>query len=453
MITNRIKKNSNNENFEIIIIFFYNLLMLFHQIIGLGITTVLGILFFIWFISRNIRVWNLFQKLIFLICIYVPTSFLSIIGTSYGSLPITWFNISIMMICILIILNGFSNGFYLQSVLLMISFGILSFFSSQDIIDSAKQLMNIILFILAFFIGENTSKWSSKQFILKLKRYYIVSVFSFSTIVMLQFIFKEFINIKLGYQAVMGINRVVFGGLMNDYSFATLYIATGSMLIFIEYIDGKSINTIKFIGLEIYFMIAMLIANSRTGLFALLVSVGIYLLVKVFKGNIKSIVILLGIIIIIPFILSYIVKSRGGQALLESSGRTSLFKLAIEIFYENPLFGLGLGTNKWMNYTGKVLPHNLIAQYLAQMGIIGSLIFYSNFVVLIKKYLKYRSEFWWVILLVLVGSMAIPDIVSSRFLTVLVIVTIASSLNNKKELAGEFYEKSRENIEKKYRCL
>ncbi|CEP81820.1 O-antigen ligase family protein [Paraclostridium sordellii] len=451
MIINKVKKSSNQENLEMIVIIFYNVLMLFYQMIGTSISTCLGIVFFTWFISRKTGPWNIIQKLTFLICIYVPTSFVSIIGTSYGNLPITWFNISIMIICILIIYNGFYNGFYLQSVLLMISFGLLSFFLNQSIIDAAKQLINIVLFVLSFFIGENVSKWAHKKFILKLKKYYIVSVFSFSTIVVIQFICNEYLNIKVGYQDVIGVNRVVFGGLMNDYSFATLYIATGSMLIFIEYIDNKSINIIKFIGFEIYFMIGMLIANSRTGLFALIVVAGIYLLVKTFGGKWESIIIILVIILIIPYVFKYIVESRGGQTLLESSGRTDLIKFAMEIFYDNPLFGLGLGSNKWMEYTGKVLPHNLIAQYLAQMGIIGSFIFYSNFVVLINKYLKYGSEFWWVIVVILVGAMAIPDIVSSRFLSVLVIIIILSSISNKKEiLEGEIYEKSREVIVKKY---
>ncbi|HGH7179058.1 TPA: O-antigen ligase family protein [Bacillus luti] len=439
-------KTSNNRSLELLevtMIITYNITMLFYQMISKPIIIVIGLLWFVWFMERKGEGWSFLQKMIFLSCIYVPTSFVSILGTSYGSFPLTWYHLVIIISYIVIIFKGFHKGFYFYSPFIMLIIGITSLWTSVNIGDTLKQLLTLVLFIMSFFIGEHISQFTDEKFLRKLKFFYIISVFAFSLVIIIQTVCFNYLHFTVGYNEVIGQSRVVRAGLMNDYSFATLYIATGAILLVIEYVDKNTIKTWQFISFEVFFLISILLVNSRTGLFALLIVTGAYLLVKLIQGKVKSIFIVAGILIMIPYLIQYITASRGGQQILEGSGRSDLIQLALQVFFDNPLFGIGLGIANWSTLTGLVLPHNMIAQYLAQLGIIGSALFYLNFIVLVAKYLKYKSEFFWVLLTVLVGAMAIPDIVSSRFLSVIVMITIIASVNNKKKMIeGGINEKS-----------
>ncbi|MEB2265694.1 O-antigen ligase family protein [Priestia megaterium] len=445
------KKLISSKLYEVIIISFYNIALLFYQFIGQSFTILLGIGMFIWFILRKRDNWNISQKLTFLSCIYIPTSFISVLGTSYGSFPLTWYHVVLILLYIAILFRGFKIGFYFFSPIIMFLLGCYSLFISVSVGDTIKQLLTISFFLISFFIGEQLSKDVNEGFVKKLKFYYLVSVFSFAIVIIIQRIVAELSGLRVGYYSVIGQNRIVSAGLMNDYSFATLYIATGAMMLIIDYIGNKSIRTVPFLLSQTFLFISMLLANSRTGLFALVSTMLLYLGLKIIQGKKKAFLILVSLVIIAPYVISYVVASRGGQSITEGSGRINLLHLAIEKFYENPFFGVGLGISNWSTLTGYVLPHNLIAQYLAQLGIIGSLVFYSNFIVFINKYFKFRSEFLWVIITVLIGAMVIPDIVSSRYLGILVIMAIVSSINIKRNLEEEPNAKSREITSKQYK--
>lgn len=408
----------------------YNILMLFYQKISVIIILIIGISFTTWFIYKQLKEWNIYQVLSFLLIIYIPTSFVSIIGTTYGSLPFTWFNFILIILFLMALFKGFHLNYFFFSLILMMIFGLLSLPKSIDILDSLKQLLTIMLFLLSFIVGEFLRKYTNKEYIVKLKSFYFLSVISFSLVVIIQKICSN-VNIVVGYQNILGIGRTVYGGLMNDYSFATLYIATGAILLVIDYFNRTGLNILYFIFIESLFVIAMLIVNSRTGLVAFAFTSVLYLVIKIAKGSLKSIFIFILLLIPIPSVFSYINESRGGQSLLDSSGRVELFYSAFTVFFEHPFIGVGFGLKNLYALTGMYVPHNLIAQYLAQFGLVGSTIFFSTIVFFSSKYLSFQSQYTWVLFTTLVGSMFIPDIVSSRFLSVLIIITIISSTKNK----------------------
>ena len=157
---------------------------------------------------------------------------------------------------------------------------------------------------------------------------------------------------------------------------------------------------------------------------------------------------------LLPFIVDYVISARGGQMLFESSGRTTLMKLGMNIFIKKPIFGIGVGVEKWVSVTSQPLPHNMIVQYLVQMGIVGSIIIHIHFIILFNNYWKNKTPDVWPVLLSLLGAMAVPDIVSSRFLSILVIILILNSHYKKYNLKTEKerlnIEKIRENIIQKY---
>ena len=60
------------------------------------------------------------------------------------------------------------------------------------------------------------------------------------------------------------------------------------------------------------------------------------------------------------------------RGVLEGSGRLGLVDVAVDMFKNNPLIGVGFGGyNLWGNYDA--YPHNIILEILAEMGIVGLL--------------------------------------------------------------------------------
>ncbi|MDD6966672.1 MAG: O-antigen ligase family protein [Firmicutes bacterium] len=70
-----------------------------------------------------------------------------------------------------------------------------------------------------------------------------------------------------------------------------------------------------------------------------------------------------------------------------TSGRTGLFRTAIEAFKTNPLFGIGLGN--FVNFTGAYTDvHNSYLQVLAEQGIVGELFFLFPIIILLLETIK-----------------------------------------------------------------
>ncbi|HFM7253030.1 TPA: hypothetical protein ACG92L_002418, partial [Enterococcus faecium] len=66
-------------------------------------------------------------------------------------------------------------------------------------------------------------------------------------------------------------------------------------------------------------------------------------------------------------------------------------------------------------------------QYLLQTGIIGTLIILSGFFKFTYEELKKSGCYKWLFLMIVVGAMFIPDIVSSRFLYAIVVLCMISA--------------------------
>ena len=227
---------------EICFIILFNITMLFYQKMNYLMILVLGILIYISLYRRFIKLFNKLQTLIVIACIFIPTSFVSILGTDYGSLPLTWFNFSIISTYLIILTKKFKFNYYFLSPILLAILGCISFFNCISFIDVVKQLLTIILFFIAFFIGDHLSKYNNKIFIDTLRNFYVLSTFSFSLTIIIQSILAKYFNIVVGNYEVLGNNRIVNAGLMGDYSFATIFLATGFLIVFIEYFEKKQLN-------------------------------------------------------------------------------------------------------------------------------------------------------------------------------------------------------------------
>ncbi len=80
-----------------------------------------------------------------------------------------------------------------------------------------------------------------------------------------------------------------------------------------------------------------------------------------------------------------------------SSGRDFLYQSFLELFYENPIFGNGIGIT---NELWDVTPHNLFLQILVEFGILGMFVFIllaCGFLYVLLKIRKVNNELFLIL--------------------------------------------------------
>lgn len=409
-----------------VICILYNIFMLFYQRVP-NIFVAFISLAFIFFLYFNLKKkYNHFEILFLAMILLVPTSFVSILGTPYGQLPLSWFSTITIILFMSILLKGKIDQLYFITFLIYVAYSVFTLFYTLDIFDASKQILTIILFLLCFIIGEFLRGFNNRDFSINIKRFYILGVLAFSMSIFVQRFFIESTGVVIGHFGTWA-SRISYAGLMSDYSFASLYVASGAVLLLIIYFETKSINPFNFLLVEIIFLLSILLINSRTGLVSLFIVMILYSVRKIFNGNLKALFMMIIFLLIIPVIAIDFINNRGGQSFLDGSGRVETYFSALSIFSENPIVGIGFGLNNLVNLTGVGVPHNLIIQYLLQSGILGVVFFFSNFVIFFLRSIRKTNNMRFLLYTVLIGTMFIPDIPSSRYLSVIIIMVIINS--------------------------
>lgn len=107
-----------------------------------------------------------------------------------------------------------------------------------------------------------------------------------------------------------------------------------------------------------------------------LISIGLYLFkdAPVFQTTLNR----------LSFLLT---DSTGGSS---ASERIRLTQSAIQLFKENPLFGVGLGGFgiNYLGYDGSAYPHNIFLEFLVETGIVGFVLFLSVIIIAFVKVFK-----------------------------------------------------------------
>ena len=248
---------------------------------------------------------------------------------------------------------------------------------------------------------------------------------------LLQYLAKKLIDIKLGNYAFLGGYRHSFGFLFADYSFLSLYLVTGATLLLYLVDKGKIKKKIGAINI-IFLVITSVITSARTGIFAFIVVVGILSIPKFFHYliyNFPRILILTLAVVVLAGTSFMLVGNIRGNRSLSDSGRGKLNQRAFEMFLENPILGVGFGTNNYSKLVG-MIPHNLIFQYLAQ----GGLVFFVPLLVILYMILSSSRRrdpiIFGAILCILVGALFIPNIFNSRYMGAILLIFSIRDIHN-----------------------
>ena len=129
---------------------------------------------------------------------------------------------------------------------------------------------------------------------------------------------------------------------------------------------------------------------------------------KFITNLIKIVVIILSAVFILSFLsnfeifdginsrMDYLVSMFTGKGDIGASARTrkNMIELCIQIFKENPIFGIGVGcphvvAADAINFDAYL--HNGFVEMLAGGGIVGFVIYYGSYLYLILNYLKFKN--------------------------------------------------------------
>lgn len=410
---------------------FYIILILSLGILISGNTTSKQILFIVGLLCWSIiyiyskKRYNREFTLIRMLILSIPLSFTNIFGRSYGESSLSWFNIFLLMMVTtyifkyLVLGKAYFNHLSLLSIMLIL-ISIIPVFWAENILDGFKQYINMIVLFILIILGNSLKKnlTDGQKYILKID--YILSTIIAGIGIVVQMLFVKILNITIGNYAFLGGYRHAYGFLFADYSFLSLYLVSGAMMMY--FYKSKHLKSKKKWMMGIGFLLlTSILTSARTGIVAFIVIFAIYSVLNVLnlikKGSIKGIIIIIGNIVVV--IISYLLIGRTRNiAKFSDSGRNKLNGEAFKIFLDNPYWGIGFGSG---NYIG-MLPHNILFQSLAQGGILYTIPLILFLFVLLYRAYKKDIEMLPVFLCVLFGSFFIPNIFNSRFLPVLALM-------------------------------
>lgn len=201
-----------------------------------------------------------------------------------------------------------------------------------------------------------------------------------------------------------------FSGLSFQVEFASLSLIFSEGYCLAKLFDGSLQKKAKYVYLLqfVLFVIAIALTGKR-GTFAIAVVIPlIMLIIEKRTRKIGLIIALIGLLsaLAFAFILVRFESAFQGNYLLErlsrsvvslirgddfSSGRLSLWRKALDVFYKFPLFGAGMHTYWYYSGTG-MDPHNTYLETLSEQGIFGFILLVSLFIVCLVKTVQLKNK-------------------------------------------------------------
>lgn len=426
-LTIRFNKKSVYYILMIVLFGVYDFTILFQNYFG-KIYSIVGVFAVLvaFYICYKVLRFNIYKTLLTILILSINSSYTSIFPVEYSSLPITWFLITTAMLIIVSFTRGISRNIYFFLSLFAIFYFVINLsWLKSNFINSLNQLINLVLFLLLLCCSGKIV--SGIGFIKHRELTYIffAEVLIYSLMIILSYVAFNNSGMVLGKIDLMN-NRISYSATFGDYSFSTLYIVTAMMIIIMFIIKGQiEYNRIFLCGLLVIYLIGIIIVNARTGVFALGISTGIAILYEsLILRNLRALSILPVVLIVGWILLRIILENRGGQELIDSSGRLEGYKIALDVFKEYPWLGTGFGVENYSAISHIAIPHNLFIQYLVQFGIMGFAAVLLVLIDIFSRLIKKRGVYKWALLTVFWGSMFIPDIISSHYLIVILILAL-----------------------------
>ena len=299
---------------------------------------------------------------------------------------------------------------------------------SFDAVDAIQQWINLFIFLLTVIIVNEKNICINKNQIIKI---YFDVILYVSVVVLLQYLLYNLKGIVLGNIMLLGSTRLAIGYLFNDFSFLSIYLASGLAVVLV-------LNKRYYLDYQFYIiLIACVVTSARSGIVAFFI---LFVISYMFKGIIKlkkNPLIIAVSLIIIPLtsvMLFWILRKTRPDDFNLSSGRIEGYLSNLSLIAENWFFGMGLGVGNYKLYTGQAIPHNIFIQFVVQTGVVGFLLLLILLAVLTVNIYKNSKKYFSLWLLILLGAQFIPDIFHSRFIIVVIVILASKNIVNTQRL-------------------
>lgn len=289
------------------------------------------------------------------------------------------------------------------------------------VVNQTNRLLVFLLGVFSFFLLIQ----SFISFNATLTRTYAIR-YCIYTILLLLITHVETYNILItmfkGYSWIAGISSLVMtvingrksGGFLGDYQAVGMMMSIACIIFVIDYFENNR-NFSDILG-YLLSLVCVFVSGKRTfSLLAILCLVGMYCITNNKHKNWKTlkivIIISTGLFVLYYFfppireLVSRMVELSAGQdEFTRTSGRSEMWKVAMEMFFSHKIYGVGFATfgvytgryYGFKAWSGLYLTHNIYYGLLAETGLIGftlmvAFIFYA-FIWSYSKFLKYRTQ-------------------------------------------------------------
>ena len=285
------------------------------------------------------------------------------------------------------------------------------------------QLLLMFFPILLVYTNKQMFNFSDDfKYEFKINKYIISVCVAMALAVFVQYIYHVKFNMIIGEVSIYS-GRIIYDLFFKGYSVLSIFLGTGLVMCFIELYRRKSFLNL----IDIIIIVTSIgINSSRAGLISGLIVCGVLFLKGINKREnllINIIIIVCGVLFIV-FGLKMFTTNRGLNNLFADNGRSQNYSEAIKTITNNPtnfFVGIGLVTEGYIY----MLPHNFILQYWLTTGLLA-LIIILFLLYRLLHYLK-GSDYFYIILSIVIGCLFITDFHANIFFTVFAIAGIIQS--------------------------
>lgn len=334
-----------------------------------------------------------------------------------------------------------SIPFYIALIsLIMIPLSLIPLLISDSVVLGLPNFIQYVFFFATLSLGIIIDKKISKT-----NYYFIIDIFILIGVICAILLFIQYglyTLFKITLWDILITNngkRISCLLLFPDFSSNSLLLSCGAFLAILRF-KVKNINLIYFIII----IIALALSGTRTGLFSLIIILAIYLFFNS-KGLEKKLIYTSSVAILFILLLFIMSKVRTVdnilQLILDSSGRGFLINKSIE--YASRHLWLGTG----FDITPILLDHNILVHFyplllLNMTGIFYSLLVFSLFALIIIHAKKTKNKYcFWLIIMVLICGAFIPDIISNRYVYVIILLNFLYKSEEKTSKGKELEQK------------
>lgn len=279
------------------------------------------------------------------------------------------------------------------------------------------------VFFLLFFHATTLSN----QFYFSFREDGAKKAYLYSALVMAMGIHIQFFlyqrGVEVGRVITYGGGRTAFSLVWMDFSFISLFFMSALPFIFLHGIVLRIVFAILLFG-------GALISTGRTGIASALLALVLYIIVEFIKGvslgrlKMNTLAALIGVIIL-PLAIIWANSFFGVRQLTVSdSGRFDGYLAALHDYLNgNILFGRFFDINSYSQII-ETIPHNLFLYMLLFGGMFFLLAFLLWFLFVWREFMKASKDFFYSMLIVMIGTMLIPSFFSMYFFSSLIALVL-----------------------------